>query len=81
MTPTTVLVTVQRSVVVFEIFGEEVREGGSVARLQDAVDDRCQPTFTTSGLAVSLCNMDAAVACAIQAGFTVRWAVGSDRIQ
>jgi hypothetical protein len=78
---TTVLAYIQRSVVVFEIFGEEVRDRGSVARLQDAVDDRCQPTFTTSGLVVSLRNMDAAVACAIEAGFTVRWAVGSERIQ
>ena len=77
----TVLVTVQRSVVVFEIFGEVVRKGGNVARLQDAVDDRCQPIFTTSGLAVNLCHMDAAVACAIEAGFEVRWAVASERVQ
>ena len=82
MTSTTVLAYIQESVVVFEIFGEEVRKGSVVCVLQDCVPDAgCCPTFTTSGLAVSLCNMDAAVAAITQAGFSIRWAVASERVQ
>jgi hypothetical protein len=79
---TTVLVYVSRDVVVFEIFGGQVGPESEVTRLQNAVpDDECQPTFSTTGLAVNLCHAEAAVAAIAQAGFQLRWTGASDRIQ
>jgi hypothetical protein len=82
MTPTTVLACVQRSVVVFEIFGEEVRRGSPVVALQDSIPDACGPTFLRSGVVVDSVHMDAAVYSIMETGlFQIRWTTGSEMIQ